>query len=131
MRRHQISAPNVGFRAGCRNRRRTGRKRAPLADDNSKRPIPITVPPDRASQRRGSLSGTRESNMNLSESARALWAKSGAGDDWHPLIAHLLDVAACARAILEREPPSTLTLYAADLGLDEPQALAWVCALAG
>jgi CRISPR-associated endonuclease/helicase Cas3 len=70
--------------------------------------------------------------MTLSEAARALWAKSPkGGDDWHPLIAHLLDVAACAWAILEREPTSTRALYAADLGLDESQALAWVCALAG
>jgi len=40
-------------------------------------------------------------------------------------------VAACAWVILEREPAATRALYAADLGLPEPQALAWVCALAG
>lgn len=69
----------------------------------------------------------------LSEATRALWAKSGkaGGEAWHPLLAHLLDVAACARAILEREPAATRALYAADLDLVEPQALAWVCALAG
>lgn len=72
--------------------------------------------------------------MRLSESAKALWAKSDRGQDqgaWHPLIAHLLDVAACAEAILEREPPKTLELYAHDLGLEPQQAKAWVCALAG
>ncbi len=69
----------------------------------------------------------------VSEATRALWAKSGkeGGEEWHPLIAHLLDVAACAWVILEREPASTRALYAAEFGLDEPQALAWVCALAG
>lgn len=63
-----------------------------------------------------------------------LWAKSDRGQDqgaWHPLIAHLLDVAACAEAILEREPPKTLELYAHDLSLEPQQAKAWVCALAG
>lgn len=70
----------------------------------------------------------------LSEPARALWAKSDRGrapGEWHPLIAHLLDVAACAREILEREPPSTLDLLAADLNLPRDRALAWTCALAG
>ena len=69
----------------------------------------------------------------VSEATRALWAKSGTkeGKEWHSLLAHLLDVAACAWVILEREPASTRALYAADLGLTEPQALAWVCALAG
>lgn len=72
--------------------------------------------------------------MDLSDRAKALWAKSDRekGDgSWHPLIAHLLDVAASAEVILEREPPKTLELYAADLQLDSQQAKAWICALAG
>lgn len=71
--------------------------------------------------------------MDLSAAARALWAKSPdrAGGDWHPLIAHLLDVAACAAAILAREPATTRAAYAADFGLEEGRALAWVCALVG
>ena len=72
--------------------------------------------------------------MSLSDRAKALWAKSDRekGDgSWHPLIAHLLDVAACAEVILEREPPRTLELYAQDLQLDCQQAKAWTCALAG
>lgn len=68
----------------------------------------------------------------LSAQTRALWAKSARdGAEWHPLIAHLLDVAACAWVILEREPASTLDRYAADLGLPREQARAWVCALVG
>lgn len=72
--------------------------------------------------------------MRLSEAARALWAKSDRDKDegsWHPLIAHLLDVAASAEVILEREPPKTLELYARDLKLEPQQAKAWICALAG
>jgi CRISPR-associated endonuclease/helicase Cas3 len=70
----------------------------------------------------------------LSEAARALWAKSDRGKDegsWHPVIAHLLDVAASAWEILEREPTSTLELFAKDLQLEVSQAKAWVCALVG
>lgn len=70
----------------------------------------------------------------LSDAARALWAKSDRGrepGDWHPLVAHLLDVAACAWEILEREPPSTLDLLATDLELPGDQARAWVCTLVG
>ena len=41
--------------------------------------------------------------MARSTATVALWAKSGTGlNDWHPLIAHLLDVAASAAAILEQ-----------------------------
>ena len=58
--------------------------------------------------------------MSLSEAAKALWAKSDDQGLGHPLMAHLLDVAASAEAILEREPQKTLELYASDLGL-EPQ----------
>jgi len=42
--------------------------------------------------------------VSLSDAAKALWAKSDRdkdGGEWHPLIAHLLDVAACAEVILE------------------------------
>lgn len=70
----------------------------------------------------------------ISAAAQSLWAKSdretGSGA-WHPLICHLLDVAACAEAILEREPARTLELYAQDLELPIGRAKAWVCALAG
>ncbi|WP_027883562.1 CRISPR-associated helicase/endonuclease Cas3 [Meiothermus rufus] len=67
----------------------------------------------------------------LSEQAKALWAKSKGINGGHPLIGHMLDVAACAEAILEREPAQTLELYAQDMALEPPQARAWVCALAG
>jgi len=57
--------------------------------------------------------------VSLSDAAKALWAKSDRDKDrgeWHPLIAHLLDVATCAEAILEREPVRTRKLYAEDFG---------------
>lgn len=38
-----------------------------------------------------------------------LWAKTSdnGAPTWHPLILHLLDVALCADAILQREPKTT------------------------
>lgn len=48
-----------------------------------------------------------------------LWAKSadaGSGQ-WHPLILHLLDVAASADAILSREPASTRSRMGEILGM--------------
>lgn len=70
----------------------------------------------------------------LSECAMALWAKSDRDQDekgaWHPVIAHLLDVAACAEAILEREPESTRTLYARDFGFEQyRQVKPWLLSL--
>lgn len=71
----------------------------------------------------------------LSEAARVLWAKSPKTETdpsgGHAVIAHLLDVAACTWEILEREPESTLGLFAHDLNLEISRARAWVCALAG
>lgn len=71
----------------------------------------------------------------LSEAAKALWAKSPKEKtdplEGHSVIAHLLDVAASAWEILEREPSSTLQLFAQDLELEPVQAKAWICALVG
>ena len=64
----------------------------------------------------------------------ALWAKSPKKDESfhpHPVIAHLLDVAASAYEVLKLEPAKTLVLYASDFGLAEDETIAWVCALAG
>jgi len=57
-----------------------------------------------------------------------LWAKSreDAGADWHPLILHLLDVAASAEAILSREPESTRTRMAASLCMNWEEARPWI-----
>jgi len=60
-----------------------------------------------------------------------LWAKSSQNNRelWHPLILHLLDVAASADAILAREPPSTRDRLAATLGMDWARARPWVLLL--
>ncbi|WP_029462024.1 CRISPR-associated helicase/endonuclease Cas3 [Serpentinimonas barnesii] len=60
-----------------------------------------------------------------------LWAKSchKEGGRWHPLVLHLLDVAACADAILAREPQSTRDRLAAVLGLDWTRARPWLLLL--
>lgn len=57
-----------------------------------------------------------------------LWAKTGKNDDssWHPLILHMLDVAASAEAILVREPESTRKRMAAILGMEWEDARAWL-----
>ena len=58
-----------------------------------------------------------------------IWAKKG--DPAHSLLAHLLDTAAVAHALLRREPPASIELYEADWKLYEEQALRWVAFLVG
>lgn len=60
-----------------------------------------------------------------------LWAKSKPNGDgrWHPLVLHLLDVAACADAILAREPQSTRDQLAAVVGTDWASARPWLLLL--
>lgn len=57
-----------------------------------------------------------------------LWAKTSrnGGSEWHPLILHMLDVAASADAILAREPESTRKRMAAILGMEWKDAHAWL-----
>lgn len=59
-----------------------------------------------------------------------LWAKTapypGKPERWHPLLLHLLDVAAAADAILEREPASTRERVGAVLGLAWRDARPWL-----
>jgi len=66
----------------------------------------------------------------LAVGSRHLWAKSKAGaDSWHPLVLHLLDVAATADAILAREPESSRTQLALGLGLPWSDARPWLLLL--
>ncbi len=67
--------------------------------------------------------------MSAEKAALALWAKSG--DPFHPLLAHMLDTAAVAQAVLFREPSRTLALYARDWGLTVEEAVRWVALLSG
>lgn len=57
-----------------------------------------------------------------------IWAKTGkSGDErWHPLILHILDVAASADAILAREPESTRKRIADILGMAWEEARPWL-----
>lgn len=57
-----------------------------------------------------------------------LWAKTSKEGDgrWHPLILHMLDVAASADAILVREPESTRKRMAAILGVEWEDARPWL-----
>jgi CRISPR-associated endonuclease/helicase Cas3 len=66
--------------------------------------------------------------ISLTGDEQLLWAKSSRSDDerWHPLVLHLLDVAACADAILAREPESTRVRLAAALGVDWNRGRPWL-----
>lgn len=67
----------------------------------------------------------------VSPLVRSLWAKSG-DSGGHGLLAHLLDVAAVAEAVLRREPPAALDPVRAATGLNEPdQAIRWASSLVG
>ncbi len=55
------------------------------------------------------------------------WAKTRVETGaWHPLVLHLLDVAAVADAILAREPESTRQRLASCFGLPWEQARPWI-----
>lgn len=60
-----------------------------------------------------------------------IWAKTDESNitRWHPLILHMLDVAASADAILAREPESTRKRMAAILGFDWGKGRAWLLLL--
>lgn len=68
---------------------------------------------------------------SVANNLRFLWAKSDRAEDerWHPLILHLMDVAASADAILAREPESSRNRLAAVLGLNWPEARPWLLLL--
>ena len=67
----------------------------------------------------------------MEEKLTNLWAKTSKddGDRWHPLILHMLDVAASADTILTREPESTRTRMAAILGMRWKEARPWLLLL--
>lgn len=67
----------------------------------------------------------------MEEKLTNLWAKTSKddGDRWHPLILHMLDVAASADTILTREPESTRTRMAAILGMRWEETRPWLLLL--
>lgn len=66
----------------------------------------------------------------LPRAARALWAKSG-DNTGHGLLAHMLDVAAVAEQILQREPPATLAWAAAAFNHPVANLIRWLAWLVG
>lgn len=64
----------------------------------------------------------------MDNALRNIWAKTAksGGTGWHPLILHVLDVAASADAILAREPETTRNRIADILGLEWEKARAWI-----
>ena len=67
----------------------------------------------------------------MEERLTNLWAKASKDNDarWHPLILHMLDVAASADAILTREPEQTRKRMADILGMRWEQARPWLLLL--
>jgi CRISPR-associated endonuclease/helicase Cas3 len=64
-----------------------------------------------------------------------LWAKTGHAEDgrrsWHPLICHLIDVAATALALWDRTSPACQRFFATGFGVDGEAAARWVAFFAG
>lgn len=78
--------------------------------------------------------------MDIYKVMTSLWAKTckwgktcetPCSARWHPLILHMLDVAASTDSILAREPPSTRMRMASVLGMDWEDARAWVLLVVG
>lgn len=70
--------------------------------------------------------------MDIHKEMVNLWAKTdrdGTGR-WHPLVLHMLDVAASVDAILAREPESTRKRMATILGMDWEDARMWLLLVA-
>ncbi len=60
-----------------------------------------------------------------------LWGKADPkrkdlGPEWHPLLCHVLDVVACAKALLADLYPQRLSGYAKAFGVSEEHGLAWI-----
>ncbi len=64
----------------------------------------------------------------MNKTLKNIWAKTGKNGDarWHPLILHMLDVAASADAILAREPEATRRRMAACLEMEWEDARLWL-----
>ena len=64
----------------------------------------------------------------MNELLTRIWAKTDRDNaaQWHPLVLHMLDVAASADAILEREPEATRERMGAILGLEWIVARPWL-----
>lgn len=60
-----------------------------------------------------------------------IWGKSRSSGSvlWHPLLLHMLDVAACADAIMAREPVTTRERIGRILGKDWDEARGWILLL--
>lgn len=57
-----------------------------------------------------------------------LWAKTSTEErgGWHPLVLHMLDVAACADAVLAREPMPMRERFGQILGMNWDEARSWI-----
>lgn len=66
----------------------------------------------------------------MNDALCSLWAKTTSEPDngkFHPLILHMLDVAACTQEILRREPPGTIRIISRKLGIKPRQVKDLAC----
>lgn len=78
--------------------------------------------------------GSSEASDLYAAAVNALWGKSSRAEDdntWHPLLAHLLDVAAVAETILRNEPQGTGQWAASHIGVGLEAVPRWCGLLAG
>jgi CRISPR-associated endonuclease/helicase Cas3 len=82
-----------------------------------------------------SANGRLATFSGLTDAARWIWAKTGDDDSSHGLLPHLLDVAASARVLVDREPDSSIRIVAQGLALPPDLTLAdqrnWLAYLVG
>lgn len=74
-------------------------------------------------------SSAQDNRAHTRDPALRMWAKADAESHWHPLLLHMLDVAACASVLLEREPATTRDRFGRTLGLPWEAARAWLLIL--
>ncbi len=72
-------------------------------------------------------------NISWATATQNFWGKSSRSVDisWHPLLAHMLDVAAVAEALLRKEPKEVWRWAAGHLGVSQEAVPRWCGLLAG
>jgi CRISPR-associated endonuclease/helicase Cas3 len=77
------------------------------------------------------MSGSGANNLVNPMEVGNLWGKTRSNGVilWHPLLLHMLDVAACADAIMTREPTTTRERMGRILGKDWEEARGWILLL--
>lgn len=68
---------------------------------------------------------------DLPVAAQVIWAKTNGLGDFHNLLAHMLDVAAVAETLLQREPSTSRQWASLAFGISEEKVVSWAAFLVG